>query len=298
MTITTKQMVEKYHVRIKGKQLQTNPELWHVLSSASGLMKELMGVANNAAWLVCLDAYDKLKTLKNWRQKVKGGYTVSQEFKRVFDEFHAYERRLIYDNDFGFFDLKNFPESTKRMYGNISNRDYYDFWAAIGGSTYERTKPLISSLWNKYRLALVHNKIKDDLADTIAWGMCACACLNAAVTIWGMSLDMISEEFTLPRHALELDFKYFNLKDVAKLWEDALEIASPQCFNTVPNETDDKNINDGLKQIMQQWTEGKGIYDDMEKTIRDCGEDVLKTQGFIKKAINEVKELRDCHDTL
>lgn len=291
-------MAQKYQIRIKGKQLQANPELWHVLSSASGLMKELMGVANNAAWFVCLDAYDKLKTLKNWRQQVKGGHTVAQNFKRVFDEFHTYERRLIYDNDFGFFDLKNFPEATKRMYGDVSNRDYYDFWASIGGSTYQRTKPLVSSLWNKYRLALIHNKIKDELADIIAWGMTACACLNAAVTIYGMSLDMISEQYTLPRKALELDFRYFNLQDVAKLWEDALKAASPQCFNVVPDKTDGKNIDDGLKQIMEEWTEGKGIYDDMEKTIKDCGEDVLKSQGFVKKAIREVHDLRDYHETL
>ena len=263
------------------------------LSSASGLMKELMGVANNAAWLVCLDAYDHLKTLPNWKKNVKGGHTVAQGFRRVFSAFHAYERELIYNETYGFFDLKGFSEKVRRMYGDISNREYYDFWASIGSSTYMRTKPFISSLQNKYRLALVHGGIDEGTAQTIGWGMCACGCLNSAVTIYNMSLDMIESEYDIPRKALDINFHLFNLKDVSKLWEDAVCAASPRCFNVKLSDVDDKNIEQGLKQIMELWTEGRGIYDDMEKTVRDCGEDVLKSQGYVRKAIDEINKLRN-----
>lgn len=285
----------QFRVGVKSKQVPLKG-LYRALLAASGLMKELMGVANNAAWLVCLDAYDELKKLPNWRKRTKGGDTVAQCFRKVFKEFHSYERNLIYDTEFGFFDIKGFSENVRRMYGDITNREYYDFWASIGSSTYVRTRPFISSLQNKYRLALIHGGIDEETAKLIGWGMCACGCLNSAVTIYYTSLDMIHEEFGLPRNALDMDFHMFNLKDVSKLWEDAVRAASPKCFSVELSDVDDKNVNDGLKQIMSEWTEGKGIYDDMEKTIRDCGEDVMKSQGFIKKAIDEINDLRKSHE--
>lgn len=285
--------MSRYKITIRQRP-QPTPQLEREVASAAGLMKELMAVANNAAWFVCLDARDELKKLPNWNQRVSGGQTVKANFKRVVNAFHAYERALIWDDEFRFFDIKDMPERTRRMYGNISNREYYDFWSAIGGTTYVRTRPLVTSLWNKYRLALVHGNIEN--ADIVAWGMCALACLNSAVIIYDMSLDMVSETYRLPRQPLAQCFKKFSLKDIAKLWDDAARLASPKAFATPLSETDDKNIDMGIRQIMEAWTDGDKIYDDMEKTLEDCGEDVMKSQGFVRKAIAEVQQLRKWHD--
>lgn len=288
--------MSKYRVTINQRR-QPTPELYRAMASAAGLMKELMGVANNAAWFVCLDARDELRKLPNWKQRVSGGKTVEQNFKRVVSAFHAYERALIWDDEFRFFDVKDMPERTRRMYGeNITNRDYYDFWASIGGSTYVRTRPLVTSLWNKYRLALVHGGTDEERAKIVAWGMCALACLNSAVLIYDMSLDMVSETFHLPKPPLESCFQKFSLKNIAKLWDDAARLAAPKEFAMPLSETDDKNIDAGIKQIMEAWTNGDDIYDDMQKTLEDCGEDVMRSQGFVKKAIKEVQQLRQWHD--
>lgn len=290
-------MTKKFNVRVKNK-IQVTPDLEQRCASAAGLVKQIMGVANNAAWLVALDAYDKLKKLPNWRQQVKGGHTVAQNFKRVFDAFHDYEKRLIYDQKFRYFDLQDMPERTRKMYGNISNREYYDFWTAIGGSSYSRTRPLVTSLWNKYRVALIRSKIDDKTADIAAWGMCAEACLNSASNIYHMSLEMVNESFELPMKALELNFYYFDLKKIAELWDEAMQSAIPKIFETEISDTDGKNISDGIRQILEAWTDGDNIYDDMEKTLEECGEDVMKTKGYIRKAIDEVRELREYHDSL
>lgn len=290
-------MTKKFKVRIRNRAL-LRPDLEDRCASAAGLVKEIMGVANNAAWLVALDAYDKLKTLPNWRQQVKGGHTVAQNFKRVFDAFHDYEKRLIYDQEFRFFDLQDMPEKTRKMYGNISNREYYEFWAATGGSSYNRTRPLVTSLWNKYRVALIRGGINDKTADIAGWGMCAEACLNSASNIYHQCLRMVHEDFELPLKGLERSFYYFDLKDIAKLWDDAMQSALPKIYETEISDTDGKNISDGIQQILEAWTNGDDIYDDMEQTLEECGEDVMKTKGYIQKALDEVREFRDYHDSL
>lgn len=269
-------------------------EVRRSIATAAGLMKELMGVANNAAWIVCLEARDHLSKLPSWNRRVTGGHAVSKVFKRVMDAFHAYERRLIYDEETRFFDLRDMPERTRRFYGDITNREYYDFWAATGGSTYERTRPLITSLWNKYRLALLHGGI--EWADDAAWGLCAMSCLNSAVTIYRQSITMIHNEFNLPVRGLEDGFRNFSLYPIARMWDKALAAAIPECVKLEISDTDGKNIEAGIRQVMEAWTEGNAIYDDMEKTLRDCGEDVMRTKGFIEKSINDVQQLRKWHN--
>lgn len=290
-------MTKNYKITIRQRTV-SRPDLPKALASAAGLMKELMGVANNAAWLIALDARDKLRVLPNWNQQVRGGHTVAQNFDRVFEAFHDYERGLIYDEHYRFFDLHDMPERVRRMYGNVSNREYYEFWASVGGSTYDRTKPFVTSLWNKYRISLIHGGIPDKDAETVAWGMCALACLNTAVLIYETSLDMVSNTFHLPRQPLASCFKMFSLKDVAKLWDDACRLAAPKAFALPLSETDGKNIDVGIRQILVAWTDGDGIYDDMEKAVKECGEDVMRSRGFIQKSINEIRELRNYHDTL
>lgn len=277
-------------------RIPSEAELWRAIASAAGLMKELMGVANNAAWLVCLDAYDKLKAIPQWNRPVKGGHKVNYYFKLVFKAFKDYERRLIYDEQYRFFDLKDMPERTRKVYGDISNSEYYEFWASIGGSTYVRTKPLVTSLCNKYRLALIHAGIKDEDALTVAWGLTAMMCLNSAVTIYEQSLDMVSENFHLPRKSLAINFRYFSLKEIARLWSSAMEVAFPLAYHMPVSDTDGRNLEMGIRQLMEAWTDGNGIYDDMEKTLRDCGEDVMKSKGYIKKSIDEVEQLRKWHN--
>lgn len=287
-------MERKFKVMVKTNS-RDRKELERAFASAAGLMKQIMGVANNAAWLVALDARDCLSALPSWNRTAKGGRTVAQGFKRVFDAFHAYERKLIYGG-IRFFDLADMPERTRKMYGNVSNREYYDFWAAIGASSYQRTRPLVTSLWNKYRLALIRGGIDDSTAETAAWGMCAEACLNSAVVIYHQCIRMVHENFHLPLSVLEPNFQPFCLKDIVKLWDDAMQAALPSIFKVEISNTDAANINDGIRQVMEAWTNGDDIYDDMEQTLEECGEDVMKTKGYIKKAIDDVEQLRRWHD--
>jgi hypothetical protein len=44
------------------------------------------------------------------------------------------------------FHLDDLEPSVRRKYGDITDREYYDFWASTGSQAYQQSKPLITSL--------------------------------------------------------------------------------------------------------------------------------------------------------
>ena len=50
------------------------------------------------------------------------------------------------------------------------------FGRVFGGPAYQKTRPMITSLWNKYRLSLVNNNVQD--AEHVAWVMTAQAAID------------------------------------------------------------------------------------------------------------------------
>lgn len=261
-----------------------------IYASIVAMVKQITGIANNAAWSACLDAHDQLRELPNWRANIKGGGTVCGYFKRAIFAYHSYERNLIYDETFGFFDVRGFSEEQKRKYNTLSNRDYYDFWVSLGCTTYNRMKPMFTSLCNKYRLAFEHVGVKN--AETKSWGLASAAMLEAAVTIYDKSIETISNGYKLPLKGLRESFHAFSLQDVSKRWLLACQLAFPECFTDI-EPTDAKNIDMGINQIYDSWINGGAMYDDMENTLKECGEDVYKTKGFVKQALENVQKLKN-----
>lgn len=273
----------------------TREQLEQAVARAATLTKQFAAGPNNAAWLVALDALDRLRTLPRWNGTVKGGGTPCGKFKRASRAFREYELGLVYGTA-GFFSVKDIPDGQRRFYGRISDREYYDFWAATGNATYSRTLPLVTSLQNKYRLALLHGGIAEAEAAPVSWGMCAAACLNISVHVYNTALDVEADTLGIPRHLLDKCFRPFSLAGVAKLWEEAARALSPQAYGVPLSATDDGNIRVGMEQLSASWTDGNSLYDDIEATLRDCGEDVMKTQGFIKKAIGDIERMRKFHN--
>lgn len=73
-------------------------EAMEKMCTASSVVKLTCGICNNAAWLVCLDAMNKLKQHARWKQRLRGGHTVCGCYKNAIRLFHVYERRLIYSD--------------------------------------------------------------------------------------------------------------------------------------------------------------------------------------------------------
>ena len=258
-----------------------------------GYFKEVMAICNNAAWCISLDAYDELKKLPNWKKKVKGGKTVAECFKRVFKEFHNYESGLVYDTKYGLFDINSFPDEAKRKYGDhVTNRDLYDQWASIGATTYDRMRPLVTALQNKFRIGLEHVGYKKNV-EIIAWALTTYNCIKAAVDIYAATVRAAAIACRLSEDKLYMAFKMFSLEDVMKLWGDACDAAFPGVSVKKFSDFDKRNMSMTLEQIGRSWSEGSQIFGDMKRNIIQTGGDIFRTKGFVLKEADKIQENLD-----
>lgn len=266
-------------------------KFYTVVTAIAGTAKEFLGVANNAAWYCCLDALGFLEKLPQWRVRTDGRNTIKWRFDKAVKTFHEYERILIWDEKNRFFNVSDMPEKTRQLYKDgMSNREYYDFWSSLGGSTYTRTKSLVTSLQNKYRLALLHKGADEQQALPLSWGLCALSCLSLAVLSYERILDIGSEKYKVPRSYFENFFNKISIEPVGVLWADALDAVRPGVLSEKWDGSDARNIELGRMQIADAWMQFENINSDIIQTLKDCGEDVIRTDKIIKETIKEIKK--------
>lgn len=260
-------------------------------TAVAGIAKEYLGVANNAAWYCCLDALGFLEKLPQWRVRTDGRNTIKWRFDKAVKAFHEYERTLIWDENFRFFNVSDMPEKTRKLYKEgMSNREYYEFWTSLGGSTYTRTKSLITSLQNKYRLALLHKGADEAQALPLSWGLCALSCLSLAILSYERILDVGSEKYGVPRRYFDTFFNRLSIEPVGMLWADALDAVRPGVLSESWDGADARNVELGRTQIAEAWMQFENINSDIIQTLKDCGEDVIRTKKIVKEVIKEIKK--------
>ena len=150
------------HIRLTVSQhTEDEYEKWlQAVVQASSLVKLIDGCANNAAWAACLDAYEHLKPLPRFRQQVKGGDTAGYGYQRVFKAFKNYQRNLIYTSSNRFFHVADMAKETRNFYAkDMTDEQYYDFWASFGFKAYQDNELFLTCLVNKLRLAYEKNGI-------------------------------------------------------------------------------------------------------------------------------------------
>ena len=267
----------------------TNEEIQRAFYSAASVVKLICGVANNAAWLVMMDAYDHAKQCRRFKVSVKGGHTVKWFFKNAINEWNDYERNLLRATTNRMFHLADMSEEVRRKYGDITDDEYYEFWKGIGGPAYTKTRPMITSLWNKYRLSLLKHDVKD--AEHIAWVMTAQAAIDLAGTMYESALRECETGYHLPRKPLEQVFGQFSLKRLSKAWMRAMYMLAPETEDITPDPLDEKNIEMGLRQLMEAWMEPDLLYSSTSETVEDYDE-IFRTKGFQKKVLREIADVR------
>ena len=256
-------------------------ELLAAIRGASALVKIMMGPANNAAWTVCLQAHDKAKALPQYRHEVK------RAFRQALDAWAAYERELLHDQRNRFFCLKDMSEKTRKTYGNITDREYYDFWTGTGGEMYVRTAPLISALQHKCKRILDSRGIAN--SDALAWITTARACLDLAVVIYDMTALVLTNEHGIPARYVREVFGKFSLRAVQERWKHAEQLLS---LDDIPlTDAEIRNVELTLEQIQEAWTSIDLIYEIMVETAESYGE-VFRTKGEMKKVLRSISELR------
>ena len=254
------------------------------MARASGVVKLFCGVANNAAWLVVLDGYDHARQCRNYRHAVK------HAFKDAIQSYHDYENRLIYATENRMFHVADLGERVRKMYGeDITDRQYYDFWSSVGGPAYEKTRPLITSLWNKHRLSLLNHGVKD--AEHVAWVLTALAALGLACQLYEKAISECKRGYQLPERLMRFVFNQFSLKPVEERWRRALIMLAPDAGFKLDS-VERKNIAHGLTQLCEAWIDPSLLYNSTMKSVEDYDE-IFRTRGYQQKAMREIAEVRD-----
>ena len=147
-----------------------------------------------------MEGYGHARHCKAFRKSLPGGHTVGWYFKRAINDFYSYERNLLTTQTNRMFHVADMSDDVRRKYGNISNEEYYEFWKGVGVVAYHKTKPLITSLVNKYRLSLLEHGVKD--AEHVAWVMTAQAALALAGAMYESAMKECENGLELHRRVL------------------------------------------------------------------------------------------------
>lgn len=252
------------------------------MAVASSVVKLVCGVGNNAAWLIMLDAMDHARQCRRFRMDVK------RLFNSCVIMFHNYERALIYANHNRFFHVEDMDVNVRKKYGAISDREYYDFWATTGATAYQATRPMITSLANKYRLSLLRHGVED--AGHVAWVMTAMAALELAARMYDSAIREVIKGYDLPEKLVRNVFGKFSLEPINRRWHDAMTALSPDSEYELES-TEKKNIEHGLAQLFEAWMSLDTLFDSVSDTVADYQE-VFRSKGEQKKAMREIAEIK------
>lgn len=268
----------------------TKEEIGQALIAASSFMKTMAGVANNAAWSACCEATRYIQQHPRYLSRVAGGHTVAYCYKRAFNALKLYERALVYADTNRFFHVADMPASARKRYGDITDREYYDFWAATGFVAYQRTRPFFTSLVNKLRLSFEAHGV--DHADLAAWSNAAGLALEEAVNIYDRTIVACSRNWPLvPASAWRRVFGCFSLRDVATLWSSAHNSLTNGSDFFEPDPVELRNVVSGYEQLGEKWTSEDTIFGSLSETSANY-EEVFRTNGEMKKAQRQFAEMR------
>ena len=249
----------------------TYEEIQKAVGNAAAIFKLVCGVGNNAAWVVMMEGYDHARRCKAFRRSLKGGHSVGWYFKKAVRDFNDYERNLLTTQTNRMFHVADMTGDVRRKYGDISDAEYYEFWKGVGGVAYERTKPLITSLWNKYRLSLLEHGVKD--AEHVAWVMTAQAALDLAGAMYESAMKECENGLELHRKVR------------------AMMLLAPETDPIKLSDVEERNIDLGLQQLMEAWLDPELLYSSASGAVDDFNE-IFASKGFVKKVQREIADVK------
>ncbi len=271
-------------------------ELNRQIDGCSGFVKMVCGVANNAAVMVARASCDEVRGRGHTnRPHPRYRFDVRRQFQRFFDSWHEYEMRLLYPpyNKTRFFHVADMPEATRKIYGKMTDVQYFDFWKGTGVLAYQRSEVMLNSLHNKFRLSLEHHDVP--YAQQVAWVMVAQSALELAVEIWNMAMRSCRE--VLPKEVSQkvIDdlWRDFSVRPQADEWYRAMMMLAPEINSYDLDNIEDRNIQLGLEQLRDIWISPDLPFDSTINAVKDFDRDIFRTRGEAKKAIRQLTEERN-----
>ena len=262
----------------------TKDEYVNAVNQSASVMKVTIGCCHNATYLVLVDAHDSIKSHPGYSGRA------GSMFRKVFKEWKTYENNLLYSQRNRFFRLSDMSAEARSRLGNITDREYFEFWQGLGSKMYTETKPLISSLANKFRLSLEHNGVKHPVP--LSKGLAAIACLEMSCDAWESVINQNVEDFAIDRNLLSSLLKGFLLRNIADLWSKALSALDPSTCDHKVNSFDEKNISMSINQLFLKWTDPTLVLDSTAADIMDFA-DIFSSKRAFREAVADTNAMRE-----
>ena len=154
------------------------------------------------------------------------------------------------------------------------------------------SRPLVTSLWNKFRLSLIHHNVP--CPEIAAWGLVGSSALELAVETWERSMRSVKDAIPeLSETVLKDIYGAFNMQKVATQWHKAMANLAPEMDSFRLDELEEKNIAIGLNQLRELWVSPDLPFDATIKAVEDYSDEIFRTKGEVKKALRELSEMRN-----
>lgn len=116
--------------------------------------------------------------------------------------------------------------------------------------------------------------------------------MTLAVQILKLTINAVHDEYKIPSRACHEVFGQFQIDHIAKTWNEASRLLEPRAHEIVLEDIEQKNINQGLQQILEQWGDPVAQVSSVVLNIQEY-EEVFRTKGEMKKALRSLRETRD-----
>lgn len=268
----------------------TVEELEKRVAQCAGFVKLMAGVADNAAIAIMRDCHDHIRKHPRYKHRVKHLFKAA-----IIDEYKRY--RMILANPrpdmIHFFNLSDMPDSARKKYGAVTDAQYFEFWEGTGALAYQKSQPLIGSLWNKFRLSMQSHGVPH--ADLVAWGCVGAAVLELAVTVWQRAMKSVHEacEGILTMEQVEKIYAPFCMVRLSAAWQRALKELAPETATYKLDDVEERNVAMGVEQLMELWISADLPFDSTIRAVEDFSDDIFSSKGYAKKAIQELAEMRN-----
>ena len=282
----------------------TKHEFEGLMTEFCGYVKLMTGVANSAAISIALDCHNKIADVRSkesyserpWSPHPRYRQRAKQLFKTaISDEYRKYRRNLIHPLPTveRFFSVADIPDNARKKYGDITDEQFFEFWEGSGVLAYQKSQPLIGSLWNKFRLSMLNHGVEN--APLLAWGLVGASVLELAVFVWESTMldvfdacgGIISMEDT------KKIFAPFSIRRISEAWNRALMELEPLAGTCQLDSVEERNVQLGVEQLRSLWFSPELSFDSTIQAVKDFSDDIFSTKGQAKKAILGLLESKE-----
>ena len=251
-------------------------QLEEEIVGTTSAVKFIMGVAFALVYFTMLDSIDKIKTA-SWYARNK------RLFKAARKAMDDYEKNLLYATSNRFFCVKDMDDELRAKYSaTLTDKQYFWYWKDMGASSYDRFRPFLLSLQNKYRLALQEYGIKE--ANEVSWAIMTEFALEEADDMYKDGvLATMSKKIGVPEKILEPIYRSFRFNNVHKAWQRALRAILPNVADIGEYVLSKRNVQLGIDDFHQRISSVLTSCDSIMEATED-NEDIWANNTEFKKA--------------